>query len=70
MQFSSFAEALHICLTSAPDSPEQEAALTHCLLTAPPDLRLILTQRLGLTADHASHSSDHQPSCDCGCCEQ
>lgn len=65
MEFSSFGEALQICLNAAAGSPEQEAALAHCLLTAPPDLRLMLMQRLGLAADH-----ERQPGCGCGCGEK
>lgn len=66
MELASFEEALRICLSAADGSPEQEAALAHCLLTAPPELRLMLTQRLGLAVDHEGHGHDHQCGCGCG----
>lgn len=63
MEFTSFEEALHICMTATEGSPEQEAALAHCLKTAPPDLRLMLAKRLGAHGGHEHH--DH--ACGCGC---
>jgi len=63
MKFTSFEEALHICMTAAEGSPEQEAALAHCLETAPPDLRLMLARRLGAQDGHDCHSHE----CGCGC---
>lgn len=39
MNFDSFEQALHICMTAAPGSDEQEAALIHCLDNAPPELK-------------------------------
>ncbi|NTV15123.1 MAG: hypothetical protein HGA96_14530 [Desulfobulbaceae bacterium] len=63
MAFTSFEEALHICMTATEGSPEQEAALAHCLETAPPDLRLMLAKRLGGQEGHGHH--DH--GCGCGC---
>ena len=69
MKFASFAEALQICLAAADGSPEQEAALAHCLETAPPDLRLMLSQRLGVATAHESPGHEHQSGCSCGCGE-
>lgn len=69
MEFSSFEEALKICLSSPDGSFEQEAALAHCLQSAPPDLRAMLTKRLGVTDEHDGHGHDHQPGCGCGCSE-
>ena len=66
MEFTSFEEALHICMTAAEGSPEQEAALAHCLNTAPSDLRLMLAKRLGGQEGHDHH--DH--GCGCGCSGQ
>lgn len=63
MEFTSFEEALRICMTAAEGSPEQEAALAHCLATAPPDLRLMLAQRLGV---HECNEQ-HEHGCGCGC---
>lgn len=63
MEFTSFEEALHICMTATEGGPEQAAALAHCLKTAPPDLRLMLAKRLAVQDGHDHH--DHQ--CGCGC---
>lgn len=65
MEYSSFEEALHICLTAVDGSLEQEAALDHCLRTAPPDLRVMLTKRLGGLNGQGHHSD----GCGCGCTE-
>jgi hypothetical protein len=67
MEFISFEEALKICLSAAEGSPEQEAALAHCLQTAPPDLRRLLTQRLGGAAEQDEHDHEHLGGCGCGC---
>lgn len=63
MEFTSFEEALRLCMTAADGSPEQAAALAHCLENAPPDLRLLLARRL---TDPAGHDK-HQHDCGCGC---
>lgn len=67
MEFSSFEEALRISLTAADGSPEQEAALAHCLRTAPPELRVMLAQRLGLETGLDPHAHGRQTGCGCGC---
>lgn len=63
MEFTSFEEALRVCLTAADNSPEQEAALAHCLATAPPDLRALLAARGWV----AGEPGDHAGGCGCGC---
>ncbi|NTW89172.1 MAG: hypothetical protein HGB26_08700 [Desulfobulbaceae bacterium] len=66
MNFTSFEEALHLCMTAVEGSPEQEEALAHCLRTAPADLRLMLAKRLGV---HDGHDH-HDQLCGCGCNRQ
>ena len=65
MEFSSFEEAIHVCMTAPDGSPEQVAALAHCLKTAPPDLLAMLAQRMGVLDEHDDHDHDH--GCGCGC---
>ena len=67
MEFTSFDEALVCCLNAAEGSPEQAEALAHCLKTAPPDLRLMLANRLGLLDKEAHGGSGHIRGCGCGC---
>jgi hypothetical protein len=59
MEFDSFEQALHICMTASPGSDEQEAALIYCLDNAPPELKDKITEGL---------ASFHKPQgCGCGC---
>lgn len=60
MEFTSFEEALALCVTAADNSPEQEAALRYCLENAPPALQELLRERLA-----APHGHEH--GCGCGC---
>lgn len=39
MDFTSFEQALHVCMNAEPGSDEQEAALIYCLENAPPALK-------------------------------
>jgi len=59
MEFASFEQALEVCMTAEEGSPLQEAALRHCLKTAPPDLRAMLEKRL--------HDANAGDGCSCGC---
>ncbi|OGQ86224.1 MAG: hypothetical protein A2512_07565 [Deltaproteobacteria bacterium RIFOXYD12_FULL_56_24] len=61
MDFDSFEQALHICMTATPGSDEQEAALIYCLDNAPPELK-------NKIADALAHFHQKQSSgCGCGC---
>lgn len=63
MNFDSFEQALHACMTAPPGSDEQEAALIYCLDNAPPELKDKIAEAL---ADfHKKQSHDH--GCGCGC---
>lgn len=66
MKFASFEEALKICMTAANGSPEQEAAMTHCLQTAPPELQAMLSRRLTPATNQITGGHDHRPGCGCG----
>ncbi|MEN8135547.1 MAG: hypothetical protein ABFS18_08440 [Thermodesulfobacteriota bacterium] len=61
MEFESFEQALHFCMTLEDGSPEQKDAMIYCLHHAPVDLRAMLEKRLGLTNDNEAHD------CGCGC---
>jgi len=61
MEFDSFEQALHICMTAAPGSDEQEAALIYCLDNAPPELKDKIAE--GLANFHKGHAD----GCGCGC---
>lgn len=63
MDFTSFEEALQICMQAENGSREQQAALEYCLQHAPVDLRQMLVKRLGLQADE----KHHEHGCGCGC---
>ena len=59
MEFESFEQALHFCMTAEDGSPEQKEAMVYCLHHAPVDLRGMLEKRLGLLNDNDGHN--------CGC---
>ena len=59
MNFDSFEQALHVCMTAAPGSDEQEAALIYCLDNAPPELKDKITDAL--------ENFHKKPGCGCGC---
>ncbi len=63
MEFTSFEEALQICMQAENGSPKQQAALEYCLQHAPVDLRQMLAKRLDLRADE----KNHEHGCGCGC---
>ncbi len=63
MNFDSFAQALHICMTATPGSDEQEAALVYCLENAPPELKDKIAD--GLTNFHKGQKQSS--GCGCGC---
>jgi len=63
MEFESFEQALHLCITTTPGSDEHEAALIYCLENAPPELKDKITDGLA-----QFHQKDAQGSgCGCGC---
>ncbi len=63
MEFESFEQALHLCMTMEEGSPEQQEAMNYCLRHAPVDLKAMLEKRL--------FSGDTDDSQDCGCgCEE
>ena len=61
MEFSSFEEALQVCMQAADGSDEQKEAMVFCLEHAPADLRAMLEKRLKITDDH-----QHGSGCGCG----
>ena len=61
MEFTSFEEALQICMRAENGSPGQQAAMEYCLRHAPTDLRLMLAKRLGL-----QDGAPHGHGCGCG----
>ena len=61
MEFESFEQALHSCMTLEDGSSEQKEAMIYCLKHAPADLRAMLGKRLGLVDDNDNHD------CGCGC---
>lgn len=63
MNFDSFAQALHICMTATPGSDEQEAALVYCLENAPPELKDKIAD--GLANFHKGRKQSS--GCGCGC---
>jgi hypothetical protein len=64
MHFDSFAQALQACLTAAPESDEQEAALIYCLENAPPELKEKIAQ--SLAGFHGARQGGHHED-GCGC---
>ncbi len=52
MEFESFEQALHFCMTAEDGSPDQKEAMIYCLQHAPVDLRAMLEKRLGLANDN------------------
>ena len=60
MEFSSFEEALKVCMTAAPESEEQDAALEYCLHYAPPELKEKLRNAF------VRSSARHEGGCGCG----
>lgn len=61
MEFDSFEQALHICITATPGSDEQEAALVYCLENAPPELKSKIANSL------ANFHQKKNGGCGCGC---
>ncbi|MBA3002633.1 MAG: hypothetical protein FP813_02065 [Desulfurivibrio sp.] len=61
MDFESFEQALHICMTATPGSDEHEGALIYCLENAPPELKDKITEAL------AKFHKEPQQGCGCGC---
>lgn len=61
MEFESFEQALHLCMTLEDGGPDQKEAMIYCLKHAPVDLRAMLEKRLLAVARHEDHN------CDCGC---
>lgn len=59
MEFASFEEALHVCMTAEENSQEQDAALEYCMLNAPPDLKKKLQH-------YFEHRPVHHAGCGCG----
>ncbi|MEW6594642.1 MAG: hypothetical protein AB1413_07215 [Thermodesulfobacteriota bacterium] len=60
MEFTSFEEALKVCMTAAPESEEQDAALEYCLHHAPPDLKE------KLRAAFVRSAAEKHDGCGCG----
>lgn len=60
MEFTSFEEALKVCMTAEPGSEAQDAALTYCLHHAPPELK----ERLH--GAFAQFQAKKQGGCGCG----
>lgn len=58
MDFSSFEEALKICLEAEEGSSEQVEAMLYCLEHAPPELQEMLQGKF---------SQPHGDNCGCGC---
>lgn len=58
MEFTSFEEALQLCVVLEDGSPEQREAMIYCIEHAPTDLRTMLIKRLNLAEDD---------NCSCGC---
>ena len=52
MEFSSFEQALQVCMQAEDGSEEQKIALVFCLEHAPADLRVMLEKRLNITGEH------------------
>ena len=63
MEFESFEQALHLCVTATPGSDEQEAALIYCLDNAPPELKDKIADALA----NFHKGPDHGGGCGCGC---
>jgi len=63
MEFTSFEEALHVCMTAEPESAEQDAALAYCLENAPPELKEKIME--GLAKFHNTQQDTQQTSCGC-----
>jgi hypothetical protein len=61
MKFSSFEEALQVCMRAENGSPAQQEAMEYCLRNAPADLRLMLAKRLGVEEEIS-----HGHGCGCG----
>lgn len=59
MEFESFEQALHYCMTAEEGGPEQKEAMIYCLQHAPVDLRAMLGKRL-LSAEKGDDGN-------CGC---
>ena len=58
MEFTSFEEALKVCMTADPESEEQDVALEYCLHHAPPELKEKL---------HAAFAEFKAKKGSCGC---
>ena len=63
MEFTSFEEALNICLESEDGSEEQDAALLYCIEHAPPKLKEMLRNQF---REHLARKK-HAENCGCGC---
>ncbi|NOX24538.1 MAG: hypothetical protein GXP59_00135 [Deltaproteobacteria bacterium] len=61
MDFSSFEQALQICMTSAEGSPEQDKAILYCLEFAPDEIK----EKLRDIMRHQMPVHGHD--CGCGC---
>jgi hypothetical protein len=59
MDFTSFEQALSICMTADDNSEEQIAAMLYCLKNAPPELMEMLQEQFG--------EGDENHHCGCGC---
>ncbi|HIJ79173.1 MAG: hypothetical protein OEY01_09170 [Desulfobulbaceae bacterium] len=65
MQFESFEQALHVCMTAEQGTDEHEAALIYCLDHAPADLKEKIKE--GLADFHKGRQEKHDGGCGCGC---
>lgn len=67
MEFTSFEEALEICIASPDGSPEQDAALLFCLEHAPPSLKQKMGEEfLRFKNRKNCGCGDHHHGPDCG----
>lgn len=63
MSFSSFEEALNICMNAEEGGKEQDEALLYCLEYAPDDLK----EQLRGILRHSPAGHSHHDDCGCGC---
>ncbi len=61
MNFTSFEQALQVCMTSQEGSPEQDEAMLYCLEFAPDDVK----EKLQGIMRHELPKHGHD--CGCGC---
>jgi hypothetical protein len=62
MDFSSFEQALQVCMTSTDGSPEQDKAILYCLEFAPDAVK----EKLRAIMRHQMPAHDHDGACGCG----